>query len=163
MNYYNVVLLPPKELSEKLIAFAQDNFKDFADGYCLSESVFPHITLCQFKAEKVPNISMDNVNKTPCLMTPHIRVGSECYVGVELVVKNDYWLLSLHNNIKHKLISKEVEILTNDYSPHLTFCGVHENDQHKVNLNDVSEDLLGTHEGWTVQVGNSDENGQYLG
>ena len=49
-EYYNIVLIPDNIFARKVVSFAQEFFLDFQDGYCLSDVVFPHITLGQFKS-----------------------------------------------------------------------------------------------------------------
>jgi len=81
MNFYNIVLLPPDNLRLKIIDFAQNNFSDKANGYCLSQDVFPHITLCQFKSENLPDLELNEINKTPIFDKLFIRDGQGQHEG----------------------------------------------------------------------------------
>lgn len=166
MNYFNAVLRPPNELEEALTSFAQENFADKADGYCLSDKVFPHITLCQFKANAMPEISFDEIKKSPDPVKYNVGVGTgihEGYVWAEILIKPEPWLYHLHEYVKNKLSSYDVEILTKNYMPHQTFCRLPANQQDFAQSIKLPKMFLKQYEGWTFEVGHSDGNGQYLG
>ena len=61
MPLFNAVLLPAVDFRDRLVDFAQDKYADIAGGYCLSKSVYPHITLAQFKADDQPMIFIDGL------------------------------------------------------------------------------------------------------
>jgi len=66
----------------------------------------------------------------------------------------------LQKYIVQKLSSYDVEILTKNYSPHLTLCRVEDEVREKFFLPDC---ILESQNGWVLGSGQSDENGQYLG
>ena len=166
MNYYNAVLRPPQELAEALTLFAQENFSDIADGYCLSDRVLSHITLCQFKANEMPDISFDTIQKSPEPMAYNVGIGDgmhEGYVWSEITIKPEPWLYHLHEYVKNKLSSYDVEILTKNYTPHQTFCRLPESQKDFAEAIKIPDMFLQQHNGWTFEVGYSDANGQYMG
>ena len=85
MQYFNAVLRPPHELANALTLFAQENFSEVSDGCCLSNKVFPHITLCQFRANEMPNVSFGAINKVPEPMTYNVRIGEGIHEGLSLI------------------------------------------------------------------------------
>jgi len=166
MKYFNVVLKPPADLSQQLVLFAQENFADKADGYCLSDTVLPHITLCQFKANEAPEVSFGNVQKVPEPTVYQLRAGKEIHEGylwAEILIKPEPWLNDLHCRVRDELISHGAEILTKDYMPHQTFCRLSESQKDLAMAIQIPDMLLQKHEGWTFEVGHCDVNGQYLG
>jgi 2'-5' RNA ligase len=166
MQYFNAVLRPSVGLSQKLVSFAQENFADKADGYCLSERVFPHITLCQFKADKMLEFTLNQILKSPEPIKYNVGTGVEIhkgYVWTEVIIKPEPWLISLHEYAKNKLQSFGAQTITKNYKPHQTFCRLPDSQKdfaENIKLPDV---LLKKHEGWTFEIGRSDENGQYFG
>ena len=166
MNYYNTVLRPPQELADALTSFAQEKFADKAEGYCLSDKVFPHITLCQFKANEMLDISFGSINKSPNPVTYNVGIGEgihEGYVWSEILIESEDWLNKLHEFVKNKLSSHDVEILTKNYMPHQTFCRLPKSQKDFAESIILPEMFLKQHDGWTFEVGCSDVNGQYLG
>ncbi len=162
MAYFNAVLLPPSELSAKLIAFAQENFAEVVDGYCLSADVLPHITLCQFKADTLPEITMNDIKAVPKLMQYQCRDGAgqhESYCWSQIDVESENWMYHLHEYVKNKLVPYDVEVLTKNYKPHLTFCRVKADDVEKIKI-DIPAEFLTPVKGWKVAIGTSNENGE---
>jgi len=166
MQYFNAVLRPSYELTEALTLFSQENFSDLADGYCLSDSVFPHITLCQFKADEIPEISFGAINKSPEPVKYNVGVGEgihEGYLWSHLLIKPESWLNNLYELVKNKLNAHDVEIITRDYTPHQTFCRLPESQKKFAEAIEILDMFLKQHDGWTFEVGSSDINGQYMG
>lgn len=159
-------MLPPQNLARELVEYAQNNFLDKADGYCLSDNVHPHITLCQFQSEEMPLINvLDKLIKSVYILEPETRKGTDIHADfywLSLIVEKEDWLKNLQAEIHSQLSEKNylVRTQTGDlYSPHITFCRTSE----KVEFdNDVIGFIKETN-GWTFQVGRSDVNGQYLG
>ena len=166
MQYFNAVLRPDIEFSKRAVEFVDKNLKGKAEGYCLSDKVLPHVTLCQFKAAEVPDLSFDNIQKAPDMMSYNVRKSDgidDGYVWVEILVDPEAWLHHLHTYTKNKLDAHEVEILTIDYVPHLTLCRAPIAQESDIKQLDFPDDLLASQVEWKFEIGQSDINGQYFG
>ncbi len=166
MKNFNVVLLPPIELSKALTDYSQKNFNSLAKGYCLSDDVLPHITLCQFKALAKPDIAMNDIKMTPTLHSYLLRMGEgqhQGYAWAELAVEYKEWLLHLHKYVVSKLAPLGVEILTKNYTPHLTLCRIDAVNVKEIKNLKIPSEFYVPAKPWTMAMGSSDENGQYLG
>lgn len=173
MGLYNAVLIPPADLSAPMVAFAQTHFKDVADGYCLSDSVFPHVTLCQFETKTVPprfygflgfdepfNIELSGYGA-------HYGTGMhEGYTWVELLVHKTGALAAFQQAIANHLSGHNIKPMSqidDYYRPHVTFTRVR-NEDYKTLPNFVPPEAFfkGTYP-WRFVCGRSDKNGQFLG
>ncbi len=165
LNYFNAVLVPPNDLAKELVAYAQNHFATIADGYCLSDTVCPHITLCQFEAEEIPHIDIANEFIKPIyVLSTDIRKGTDIHEGyywLSLIVEKEDWLVDLQKSVYSQLekLGCSVKTQTGDlYNPHVTFCRTKENIE-------FNKDVIGfikETKGWSFEIGQSDENGQYL-
>jgi len=166
MKYFNAVLKPPSGLDQQFIDFAQENFADKADGYCLSDKVLPHIKLCLFKADDLLDIYIDTISKVPEFVQYNVGIGREIhkgYVWAEIIIKPKAWLLHLHEYVKNKLNASGAEILTKHYTPHITFCRLPESQKEFADSIEIPNIFFKPHDGWTFEIGHSDVNGQYFG
>jgi 2'-5' RNA ligase len=146
---------------------AQEQFGAVSQGYLLSQSSLPHITLAQFSTddqEIVSKIWSDVQTSTTSIPQPlftgiGLSKKDKHLWGVSLLVKREPALVEIHRTIvalleKHGLacISETGEL----YRPHLTLARIKE------------PKLLGFNDGllepapFTIALGKSDENGQYL-
>lgn len=163
MNYYNAVLLPPEKTSKEIINFAKTHYADIADGYCLSDDVLPHITLCQFKNNIMLDLNYTQTIDTPIFSQTNIRSGEGIHAGydwIELLVKKEESLTRLAANVKDEITSLGGEVLTKKYNPHLTLCRFQ---SERVKEIEFPFDIFNDKDKWKFSVGKSDMNGQFYG
>ena len=164
MPLFNAVLLPSVGFRDRVVEFAQGKYADIADGYCLSTSVYPHITLAQFKAEDQPMLFIDGLFE-PTFTTFNLRAGEGQHDGftwVEWQVEKEGWITDLQSSVATALQEEGAEILSplgDEYHPHMTFCRVP-----KAQENEIDPPLIEQSERpWIFTIGSMDENGQFLG
>jgi len=165
MEYFNAVLLPPEEVSKDIVNFTTDNLKHFAEGYCLSNLVLPHITLCQFKSYKKPHSYEHADLKVPSFKELNLRTGTGKHKGfywVELLIEKESWLLDLAHQTQQNIEKNDGMVLTaeKNYKPHLTLCRTKQN---QINMLDFPFEIFNKKEAWQFAIGASDENGQFYG
>lgn len=173
MSFYNAVLIPPAELSARMTAFAQAHFRDLAQGYCLSSSVFPHVTLCQFESKNAPprfhgflgfeepfNIELSGYGA-------HYGHGMhEGYTWVELLVHKTGPLMALQQAVANHLSGHNIKPMTQTddyYRPHVTFARVRNEDYKTLPNFMPPEAFFEKTAPWRFICGRSDKNGQFLG
>ena len=166
-HYFNSVLVPPTGLAEKIKEFAMLNCAGVADGYCLSNSVFPHVTLCQFMAEKA--LPIEGASFDVAFKKPNLRDGAgmhDGYTWFEMVVVPSPELIKVQESIANKISVLGGQISTgvgDDYYPHLKFCRIKKDMIHRLENIKVPDEFFVPVKGWRFEVGRSDKNGQYLG
>lgn len=164
MPLFNAVLLPAVDFRDRLVDFAQDKYAKIADGYCLSQTSYPHITLAQFEAEDQPMIFLEDVFE-PQFTHFNLRDGSgdhDGFVWVEWAVQKEQWLSDLQNGVIESLKGEGANITSaigDEYQPHLTFCRVPKSKEEKVDPALIEQAKLP----WIFTIGSSDKNGQFLG
>lgn len=164
MGLYNAVLLPDVDFRDRLVDYAQDNYDEISDGYCLSHKVYPHITLCQFEADDQPMIFIEELFE-PVFTLPNIRQGQGEHSGynwVEWLVQKDEWLVQLQKGVKDALESEGAKVTTGigeSYHPHMTFCRTPKQEIDDIPLAMIEQ----SDKPWIFTIGESDKNGQFLG
>ncbi len=163
MEYFNAVLIPPDNYKTQIMDFCKNNLQSLSDGYCLGETAFPHITLCQFKAAFVPNITPQGFY-SPVLLDVNHRKGwgkHEGFMWYEMRLQKDKKITTMQRIIADQLMESNAKLTTpldDFYAPHITLCRYVES----IDVN-VNEALLKLPKNWTFEIGRSDQNGQYLG
>ena len=164
MEYFNAVLLPGVDFRDRVVEYTIDNYIDIADGYCLSQKVYPHITLCQFQAEEPPMIFFDEVF-TPVFTQVNMREGKGIHQGyswIEWAVQKDGWLIQLQETVIGALESEGIKATTKkgkDFHPHMTFCRTLKTELEAIPLAAVEQPKTP----WIFTIGSTDKNGQFLG
>jgi 2'-5' RNA ligase len=149
-------------------------FSSVADGYCLEDGVAtPHVTMCQFRAENELIAKQLVAKFLPKKLS--LRFESFCYQeGNELPHLGKFWatlnvvrkeaLIKLQTNLNRNIERRATEILTrrgDQYLPHLTLARLailpSENDTYV-----VDESIFDVEINCELQLGHSDENGQFL-
>ncbi len=163
MAYYNAVLLPPEELSQGITRCAAF-FSDIADGYCLSDKVFPHVTVYQFEAAgKLPDFKIAKslpvfIGKFDTHMGEGIHEGHR-WVDFEVMKTKE--MLELQADVKKLLDEAGFRVLNKTgaaYRPHLTLCRLQKGADIPTRPMPSFPETL-----WRFAVGRSDRNGQFLG
>lgn len=167
---FNLVLLPPEGEQRDFIEFAQYYFSNKADRYCLSDKVFPHITLTQFQSDlataqtiKQETQSMSRPGDiTFASLNFHFQFG---FLYAELTCTHDAWLFELNEQALTILDRHGLEALNAsgpDYRPHLTFARMP--DTQTIPAIEVRRRFIGTQaRRYVIAVGYSDETGQFHG
>lgn len=164
MAYFNAVLLPVADFKDRTVEYAQEKYADIAEGYCLSPTVYPHITLCQFQADDQPMIFIDGLFN-PVFHEVHVRAGAGQHLGyswVEWTVRKDDWLVQLQASVHDSLTSEGASVHTetgDTYYPHMTFCRIPQGKADDVELPMIEQSV----KPWIFTIGMSDEAGQFLG
>lgn len=144
---------------------------DIADRYCLSDIVFPHVTLCQFFTKERVDLDYLQVKQTvsPVFLGHELRTGTGIHKGYTwfaMQVERDSVLLQAQTCIRNILLGLGYDVSTQgglEYHPHLTFCRVKEEKADLLKQIVVPSTLYTPVDGWKFAVGKSDKNGQYLG
>lgn len=175
MPRYNIALLPPKNIAEKLYKFSDTYFSIGSDGYLLKiNQAIPHITLCQFKTESDLNdIAGDfsnldyshlNLNISGFYVQHTHSENHQNHIWCGFSVSREPPLIMLQADVSDILHAHKCDVRTGSfdaYFPHLTIARLPLGaDIPKLS----SRDLLFDKEvsGWSLSIGLSDENGQYL-
>ncbi len=167
-----LALIPPKETVAAFIQAAQMLFASDNDGYLLSETSLPHVTVCQFECDSEQEARaiwqrVDSLNIQPI----PLRFTGVSFVKGTGLHKEAYWTeLSIARNENvmriHRIASEIVRAQgfhsLNDsgdlYRPHLTLA--------RIRLPDVisrwPEELLKSAGHFKLALARGDQNGQYL-
>lgn len=173
MNQYNIVLLPPDDVAQRAVAYAQSVLKPYSDGYCLEAGqVLPHITLAQCAHSDAH--FMDSVGgalKGFCFKDTLFFIGlgvrngtgrHEGFYWAEMVVEKTDPLLRLHVGVVEALQTLGVQPLNpfgEQYHPHLTFARISK----KMELPECGIQEKSPLKGFLLAFGRSDQNGRYRG
>lgn len=164
MGYFNAVLLPDVGFRDRVVDYAQQEYSDISNDYCLSHKVYPHISLCQFEADDPPMIFIDGLFN-PVFTEPNVREGIGIHQGynwIEWIVKKDDWIVQLQETVRGALKSEGVNVTAGKaehYYPHMTFCRTSAERKDDVPLAVVEQ----SSKPWIFTIGSSDQNGQFLG
>ena len=136
MARFNIALLPiDAAIRRAFVDLARSDFAAVADGYLLSATALPHITLCQFHAsteqaaidvfhawegKKDLDLQIENFR---------LRKGSPPHIGklwAEFIVEQRQALLKQQKNCVQHVKQAGFEVFTSvsTYSPHLTLARV---------------------------------------
>lgn len=176
-EYFNIVLVPDERTAQIATDFAQSTYLSIADEYCLREGkVFPHITLAQFKTTELGVISslfekvqaqapvnLSNIKFTDLYGLPTEQDGIR-YLWIGLSVQPSEQLAAIQAKA-HEWVTELGLVPLNgslsDYWPHMTFARIKE----ETSLPSVvvpdyfKREKCGS---WTLKIGHSDPNGQFL-
>ncbi|HPQ50757.1 MAG: hypothetical protein KDJ26_08890 [Alphaproteobacteria bacterium] len=174
-EYYNIVLIPDNIFARKAVSFAQEFFLDFQDGYCLSDVVFPHITLGQFKSndrhiltnirEKLLDVSLSVVIQFKHMYIRRDVLGKKSYLWIGLEVQKTEDLSQVQAEV-HKILNQSHLLPLNrsleNFWPHMTFARINEQSLFPPFCFPAEViDFVGSD--WKIEVGYSDCYGQFLG
>lgn len=178
-GFYNIVLTPDKETAKIITDLAYQTYSRIADGYCLEDGkVFPHITLTQFYTQDettVKNIAND-IEKLKTNPIPDIyftNFGARfwandvaSYLWIGLSNMNTYELASYQKTLHEIILNHNLNPLNGsleNYIPHVTFARI-------LASKPLPEILIPEYfmtdkpvGHWTLAIGHSDKNGQFLG
>ncbi|MEM6780411.1 MAG: hypothetical protein AAF569_00950 [Pseudomonadota bacterium] len=164
MALFNAVLLPAVDFRDRIVDYAQEHYAEISEGFCLSPTVYPHITLCQFEMDDQPMIFIDGLFN-PVFETEKVRNGAgihEGYQWIEWTVKKEDWLSELQETV-HGALTQENALVTTakgeEYQPHMTFCRLPKKDANSVDLPVIEQ----SNKPWIFTIGSSDRNGQFIG
>ena len=171
---HNIVLAFEERLSSNLVKFAQSNFEEISDGYCLSDQAIPHVTLSQVNLHDFSNIKglqkeLLNINLNKVVLCPtsfSFRYGyndHEGFIWVEIGIRKSRDLVEAHKKVCEVLFSYDLKPLNaygGEYHPHITFCRVRLGS--KTPEMQFETFLTQTIEGSFLAFGESDHNGQLL-
>lgn len=153
------------------IKIAQELFSDMSDGYLLSETVHPHITLTQFETEdpKLLSTLWDNIQEykiqplMPDLIGFSFKKGKnehKNFYWAQIAVERESNIVAMHFQMldilkKYHLVSL---IDSEDiYKPHLTLARINLRKPIPVWPEDILKSSL-----FKITLGASDQNGRYL-
>jgi 2'-5' RNA ligase len=178
-GFYNIVLIPDKQTGKILTDLAFQTYSKIADGYCLEDGkVFPHITLTQFYTqdiEVVKNIEND-VKRLKLVSIPYIyftnfgarfwKSDAESYLWIGLSNKNTSELADFQRVFHEIILSHNLKPLNGslgNYAPHVTFARILASTTLPEILIPnlfITDNHIGD---WSLAIGHSDKNGQFLG
>lgn len=175
MKRYNCAFVFDGALSKRLVDFSQDNFANVADGYCLSDSVCPHITVAQFACDdrskvqdmmyEIDGLSYDGVGFD--FEAFAVRQGNNLNAGfqwVEFPIVKSKELETFHKDVIWIFKNYDIEptsLIGDLYHPHVTLCRLPA--QVSVPSVQVDAGFMGPYEdGVCLIFGESDECGQLL-
>lgn len=177
-GYYNIVLVPDMQTAKIATDFAHSVYSPIADEYCLTEGkVFPHITLTQFKTadQSVVDQLVAKVNAQPAVPIEDIgfsemyarpvEAGSIPRVWIGLNIKPNAQLSDIQGHAHEWLTDMKLQPLNgslSEYWPHMTLARIKgEQELPAVQVPDYfTNEKCGK---WTLKIGRSDANGQFLG
>lgn len=167
---FNTVLVPPKNIAQAAIVFAQAHYAHDHDDYCLeSDGHLPHITLVQTEIldeEKIEILS-NKINEMAELFLNDIRLENYyhhldrgyCGVSVSLsegLKKSHGHVVEAHSELGLEILSGHGE----DYWPHMTFAKTSCELPQDVKIPEL---LQGQSKSWSLEFGRMGEQGVYLG
>ncbi len=170
MKAFNTVLIPHEFIANAATTFAQSNFSEGHDGYCLSQKGhLPHITLAQIEVEDDfdDKAFFEKVSEIKWNADLALTLGDyyhnldRGYNGVHIQMTPE--LRRLHNQVIDACKEfgvKPQNASGDDYWPHMTFA------KHPVPLPEpvhLPLALTGQVSGWKLQFGYMGEHGTYLG
>lgn len=177
-RYYNIVLIPDEQTAEIATDFAQSVYMQISYGYCLERGkVFPHITLAQFCTDEIsvlksveeavdlyqPYISQ-NISFSDFYTHPSVQDGVNItWLGLSTRLTPD---LANIQAVAHGILEDRGLVPQNatlsEYWPHMTFARIRtETPLPSMSIPDYfMADKVGS---WTLVVGRSDANWQFLG
>ncbi len=172
MASYNAVLIPPADLSARIVAYAGRHFFDIAQGYCLSEKSLPHVTLCQFKTHGMP----PRFSGFPGFTSPfditlsgygahYGRGPHQDYIWVELLVHKTGPLMALQKAVANYLAGHNIKPLTQGgdyYRPHVTLARMKIDAYQSMPNIMPGKEFFGVAQSWQFACGKSDRQGQFL-
>lgn len=162
---YNIGLLAVKQ-PENYVQIAQQHFSKVAQGYILSDTSLPHITICQYwgketslipiintlkKIGEAPKIHFTGLSFTKDQEQPHIW-------WAELSVAQHPDLIHLHRFVVQLLEEHQISPLNDSrdlYRPHLTFARIA-----RLVSYDFSSEIL-KEEQFRLVLGEADDLGQF--
>lgn len=163
-----LALSPPRDLALFLISSAQTLFSPMSEGYLLSDTSLPHITLYQFTGESREEaiaIFSEMQRKFPQSLTPCITgvhfIRKNHVHQVELSVKRDPTLMKMHLFAKDLIEKNGFVGLTEDqdlYRPHITLVQVRKSEL----LPRWPDDFFEMNGEFQLSLGLGNELGQYL-
>lgn len=175
MQKLNCVFVFDGATSGGFVDFAQEHFSDKADGYCLADNIYPHITVAQFSCGdegvlqdvmyEIDSLSYEGIHFH--FNDFVIRDGDGKHTGyqwAEFPVTKNEELESFHRQVVGILRKYGVEPTSkvdDEYHPHITICRIPEG----VSPASVegAENISGCYQGDVCLItGHSDENGQLL-
>jgi 2'-5' RNA ligase len=172
-DFFNIALLPADEnLAYTCTYLAQTNFKEQSAEYLLGDDAYPHITICQFRAEQDQAnqiwSSIENMQTESILLKfGHIYIlpcsgihAGKTWVG--LTVIKAVKLVQLQKSIYETLSKLGVESATKatNYSPHLTWARCEGDKPITITLMPPKE-LWQKQYAFNLTIGLSDINGAY--
>lgn len=153
------------------IKVAQDLFQDVYDGYILSETIAPHITITQFDSDdiKIPQKLWGMIEElkiqecTPKMIGVSFIKGlndHKNYFWAQIAVERDPVVMKIHNQILKLLEKNQLESLVDSgdiYKPHITLARIKLLKPLPLWPSEILESSA-----FKITLGESDQNGRYL-
>jgi len=167
---FNTVLVPPSEIGNASIDFAQAHYAHNHDDYCLgSDGHLPHITLAQTEIPEDEKVAL--IHSAIKLINENFMSDVELqdyyhdldrgYCGVSVELSSDLKILheqivKIHEDLGLNILSSH----SGNYCPHVTFAKTFSQLPENTTIPDI---LQGISNGWKVEFGHMGNHGVYLG
>lgn len=165
-NRYNIALLPDSQ-SDQITLYAH-SFSALSHSYLLGQYSLPHVTLCQFLAEKEEALHTWN-QVIHALKNPQLSLSFEelssisfdnCLFWISLLPKETPCLIQMHTEVI-RFIQHPVSRIGQAYDPHMTLCNTQDH-HYPAAIARLKKMYQPISDRFTLALGETDQAGQFL-